>query len=170
MKKTLLLNASYEVLSFISERKAIKLLMKGKTEVIANWDDDFITWASGSIKHPSVLKLKNLVKINYYNTTNFSRRSVVNRDKSTCQYCSKHLVPSQVTIDHVIPKVQGGTTTFANCVVSCHQCNNKKADRTPEQANMVLLIKPTLPSFGDAHYLNKFQSHWHTEWDNFLKY
>ncbi len=168
-KKTLLLSASYEVISFIPERKVYKLLFspKDKVEVISSWDDDVI-WANGKIKHPSILRLKNHVKRNFFNS-NFSRKALVKRDKSMCQYCSKKLSASQITIDHVLPKAQRGGTSFTNCVVSCQICNGKKADRTPEQAGMLLLKKPTHPSFAAQHYVADPQEYWHDDWNDYLR-
>ena len=144
-KKTLLLNASYEVLSFITEKKAFKLLIKEKVEVVSSWND-LVNWGDGKIKHPATLRLKKHVRRNYFNS-NFSRKALVKRDRSTCQYCGKKLTASMITIDHVLPRAQGGVTSFVNCVVCCQLCNNKKADKTPEQAGMKLLRKPTHPSF-----------------------
>lgn len=167
-KKTLLLNASYEVLSFIPERKVYKLLIKDKVEVISSWEED-IKWLTGKIKHPSILRLKNHVKRNYFNS-NFSRKALVKRDRNTCQYCSRKLTASQITVDHVLPRAQGGITSFTNCVVCCQICNNKKADKTPEQANMILLKKPTHPSFSAQYYVSDPQEYWHEDWDGFLSH
>lgn len=167
-KKTLLLDASYQVISFIPEKKVFKLLIKDKAEILSNWQES-INWFSGRIKHPAILRLKNHVKRNYFNS-NFSRKALVKRDKSSCQYCSKKLNASQVTIDHVLPRAQGGITSFTNCVVSCQVCNNKKADRTPEQAGMKLFKKPTHPSFSVHYYVSDMQEHWHPEWDDFLSF
>jgi hypothetical protein len=165
-KKTLLLDASYQVLSFIPERKMFKLLFKNKIEVEDTWDDEII-WVSGKIKHPSIVRLKTHVRRNYFNS-NFSRKALVKRDRSVCQFCGKKLTASQITIDHVLPRAQGGITSFTNCVVCCQICNNKKADRTPEQAGMTLLKKPTHPSFSSHHYVADPQEHWFSGWDNFL--
>ena len=167
-KKTLLLSASYEVISFIPERKAFKLLFndKDKVEVISSWDENII-WSSGAVKHPSILRLKNHVKRNFFNS-NFSRKALVKRDKSTCQFCLKKLTASQITIDHVLPRAQGGITSFTNCVISCQVCNNKKANRTPEQAGMHLHKKPTHPSFTANLYVSDPQEYWHSDWDDFL--
>lgn len=74
-KRTLLLNSSYEVLQFVGYKKAVKLISKDKCEIIANWQDD-ITWSSGSLKHPAILRLKNTVRRNYFNS-NFSRKAMV---------------------------------------------------------------------------------------------
>jgi hypothetical protein len=167
MKKTLLLNTSFEVLSFISDRRALKFLMKeDKCEVLSVWED-IIYWGSGHINHPAILRLNNSVKRNWTKTT-FSRYSVVKRDASTCQYCGKKLLPAQITIDHVIPKALGGDNSFTNCVVSCKECNNKKDRRTPEQANMKLLRRPTFLSFASHHTLSDHQEVWHPEWDYYL--
>lgn len=165
-KKALLLNSSYEVLSFIPERKVLKLIFKDKVEVISTWEDD-CCWISGKIRYPSILRLKNHVKIKYSNT-NFSRKVLIKRDKNTCQYCEKKLIGSQITVDHILPKSQGGGTSFTNCVVCCQLCNGKKADRTPEQAGMYLLRKPTHPSFTTSYFVYDQQECWHVDWDNFL--
>jgi len=167
-KKTLLLNSSFEVLSFIPERKAFKLLCKDKVEVLSNWED-IIVWGKDNINHPAILRLKNHVKRNYLNA-NFSRKALVKRDKSTCQYCNTKLTASQVTVDHVLPKAQGGITSFTNCVVCCHLCNNIKADRTPEQAGMILLKTPTHPTFTDNFHVSDPQEYWHSDWSAFLNY
>lgn len=165
-KKTLLLSSTYQVINFIPERKVFKLLFKDKVEVISAWDETFY-WGSGSVKHPSILRLKNHVRKNYFNS-NFSRKALIKRDRSTCQYCSRKLTASQITVDHVLPRAQGGITSFTNCVVCCQICNNKKADKTPEQAAMVLLKKPTHPSFSAHHYIADQQEFWAPEWDDFL--
>jgi 5-methylcytosine-specific restriction endonuclease McrA len=165
-KKTLLLDSSYQVVSFIPERKLFKLLIKDKIEIESCWNDE-VNWINGKIKHPSVVRLKNHVKRNYFNS-NFSRKALVKRDRSTCQYCGKKLTASQITIDHVLPRAQGGITSFTNCVVCCQICNNKKADKTPEQAKMTLLKRPTHPSFSAHNYVADPQDNWHPSWDDFL--
>jgi len=165
-KKALLLNATYEVLSFIPEKKVLKLIFKEKAEIISTWGD-YIVWGSGKIKFPSILKLKNYVKINHINT-NFSRKMLIKRDKNICQYCNKKLFGAQITVDHVLPKSQGGTTSFTNCVISCQNCNSKKANNTPEQANMVLLKKPTHPSYSSTYFIHDYQDQWHSDWDSFI--
>lgn len=165
-KKTLLLDSSYQVLSFISERRLFKLLFKEKVEIESSWNDE-ISWINGKIKYPSIVRLKKYIKRTYFNS-NFSRRSIIKRDESKCQYCDKKLSASQITIDHILPKARGGITSFVNCVVSCHSCNNKKADRTPEQADMTLLKRPMHPSFLIQHYVPESQEYWHADWDNYF--
>jgi 5-methylcytosine-specific restriction endonuclease McrA len=166
--KTLLLDSSYQVLSFISEKKVMKLIVKDKVEIVEEWQNSFITWSSGKIKHPSVVRLKKHVRRNYFNS-NFSRKALIKRDRSVCQYCCRKLTASQITIDHVLPRAQGGITSFTNTVVACTPCNNLKADKTPEQANMKLLRKPTHPSFSMHHYASDQQENWNFAWDDYLK-
>ena len=84
----------------------------------------------------------------------FSRRNVARRDHHTCQYCGAQPGGGSITIDHVVPRSQGGTTSWANCVAACVACNARKADRTPEQAGMHLRRHPARPAWKplyDAH-------------------
>ena len=64
----------------------------------------------------------------------FSRRNIFKRDHWTCQYCGCQPGGEELTIDHVLPRSQGGTSTWENCVLACIGCNKRKADRTPHQA------------------------------------
>lgn len=165
-KETLLLNNTWEVLSFISHRKVLKLLVKDKVEVVSTWDDE-IVWVNGKLKYPSILRLKKYVKRNFIKS-DFNRRALLNRDLHCCQYCGVKLTQSQITIDHILPKAQKGTTSFTNCVVCCQLCNGKKADRTPEQAEMVLLKKPIRPSFFSYNYFVNPKEHWFPGWSDFI--
>jgi len=166
-RKILLLNSTYEVLSFVTERKAIKLVVKNKVEVLNFWDD-IITFGYGNMKLPSILRLINHVKRNYYNS-NFSRRALIKRDENRCQYCAKTLSASRITIDHIIPRSQGGITSYTNCVVCCFTCNSKKANRTPEQAMMVLMKTPKQPTLASMHCFIDSKEQWHSSWDDYLK-
>ena len=77
----------------------------------------------------------------------FSRRNVAKRDHHTCQYCGAQPGGESITIDHVVPRSQGGTSSWANCVAACVACNARKADRTPEQAGMHLRRHPARPAW-----------------------
>ncbi len=166
MKKTLLLGASYEVLNFIDFKKTIKHLVNDKVEVISSWEE-CILFGSNKINYPSIVRLKVPHKRHYFRN-GFDREALIKRDKSICQYCCLKLNNHQVTIDHVLPRAQGGVTSFINCVVACQTCNNKKDDRTPEQANMKLLKRPTLPSFVSRKNRTDNLEFWHKDWDDFL--
>ena len=55
-----------------------------------------------------------------------------------CQYCGDQPGGEELTIDHVVPRAQGGVSSWTNCVLACIDCNKRKADRTPQQAGMKL--------------------------------
>jgi hypothetical protein len=164
-KKVLLLNSTYEVLNFITEKKALKLFVKGKVDIISTWSDIEFLFQKEIIKFPATLRLKYFVKKRYTQLI-FSRKSVFKRDRYCCQYCGKYLKSGQITMDHVIPKSAGGQSTFSNCVTSCYGCNSKKGNKTPEQAEMTLLTYPTIP-LGYIHYVSE-QDHWHDDWNVYL--
>lgn len=165
-KKTLLLSANYEALSFIKERKTLKLLFKDKVDVISAWDES-VRWVDGDIQYPSIVRLKSQIKRHHLHVS-FSRAALVRRDRATCQYCNKQLQPSMITIDHVLPKSLGGGTNFSNCVVCCKPCNSKKSNKTPEMANMPLIRKPFTPSFHVHLQSKEVDGVWHSDWSMFL--
>jgi 5-methylcytosine-specific restriction endonuclease McrA len=66
----------------------------------------------------------------------FSRKNLFKRDRYTCQYCGIQPGPEELTVDHVVPRSRGGTSTWENCVLACVECNKRKADRTPAQAGL----------------------------------
>ena len=73
----------------------------------------------------------------------FSRHNIYTRDANTCQYCGRQLARSDLNLDHVKPRSQGGRTTWENVVCCCVDCNLAKGARTPEQAKLRLLRAPT---------------------------
>jgi 5-methylcytosine-specific restriction endonuclease McrA len=75
----------------------------------------------------------------------FSRANVLARDAYTCQYCGRTAASRELTFDHVLPRAQGGRTTWENIVAACARCNEKKGCRTPAQAGMTLRRKPYRP-------------------------
>ncbi|MEO0476611.1 MAG: HNH endonuclease [Planctomycetota bacterium] len=74
-----------------------------------------------------------------------NRRNIFARDKNICQYCGNKFATSELSLDHVIPRSQGGGTSWENLVCCCVGCNSKKGGRTPEQAHMPLIRKPVRP-------------------------
>ncbi len=50
-----------------------------------------------------------------------------------CFYCFNPLKLKDSTVDHIIPKSEGGTDTMTNKVVSCSSCNmTKSSKRIPD--------------------------------------
>lgn len=164
--KCLLLNSSYEGMAFISETRALKLYFNDKVDVISTWDEK-IYWSSGSMKLPAIIKLKYYVKY-VPRRSAFNRLAVFRRDMYSCSYCGKALHQELLTIDHIIPKSRGGSTTWLNTVSCCGPCNLLKSNKTPEEAKMKLLIKPKIPEIKLKHFLVGITER-HPDWENYLK-
>jgi 5-methylcytosine-specific restriction endonuclease McrA len=98
------------------------------------------------LRIPRVIQLTRFDKIPKQKI-HYNRRTIYRRDNNTCQYCGGRPGTKELSIDHVIPRAQGGMTTWENVVVACTGCNSKKADRTPEQAGMRLLRQPRKPQY-----------------------
>ena len=159
----LVLNASYEPINIVSARRAIKLVMKG-----AAWVElaspHVIRTVFGGIPVPSVVRLLVYRKMPRLNRS-VSRKSILLRDRHTCQYCNRSLAPKLLTLDHVVPRSKGGDGTWENLVAACCVCNNRKADRTPTEAGMPLIRKPA--PFG-IHARQRLMIGDESAWDKYL--
>ena len=80
-----------------------------------------------------------------------TNRTLFHRDQNICLYCGLQFAHGQLTRDHVIPASRSGLSTWENCVTACRHCNQRKDDRTPEEASMKLLAVPYTPNL--AEYL-----------------
>lgn len=143
-----LLNADYSFLNVVSWKKAMILLAKGKVECI-KYSKKVIKDAYGRIiKVPAVMRLIKLIRTLYRTKVPYSKKNVMVRDGFKCAYCGKE--GKRLTIDHIIPKVKGGKSTFENTVTSCKPCNNKKGHKTCREVNMFPRVKayqPTISQF-----------------------
>lgn len=95
---------------------------------------------------------------------NYNRSAVYKRDNHSCQYCGEQKTRSELSLDHVVPRCQGGVTSWENVVVACTKCNSKKAGRTPKEAKMKLLNVPQKPNYNFFYDEVKIKS-----WEQFLK-
>ncbi|MCI0706814.1 MAG: HNH endonuclease [Ignavibacteriae bacterium] len=142
-RKVLVLNHNYEPLSVCNVKKAIILLYLGKAELIAAADGLHLHSVSATMPFPSVVRLGIYVRVPYKRIV-LSRKNILRRDSHRCQYCGRADVP--LTVDHILPKARGGDESWENLVCACVRCNNKKGDRTPHEAEMVLRRKPIRPN------------------------
>ena len=108
--------------------------------------DRWLKTASLWILVPEVIVLQRFNGVPRRELT-FSRRNIYRRDGFTCQYCGVRPGGNQLTIDHVVPRAQGGETRWDNCVLACVDCNFHKGNRTPAQAAMRLKRKPVQPKW-----------------------
>jgi 5-methylcytosine-specific restriction endonuclease McrA len=144
MEGVLLLNATYEPLSILSLRRAAKLLLKERAEPVASESVPLIS-PGRILTIPTVLRLKLYVNVPRRLPPAWTRRGLLARDSYTCAYCGKSCSPREATVDHVLPVSRGGRSSWGNTVTACCRCNQRKADRTPHEAGMKLLIEPKLP-------------------------
>ncbi len=143
-RRVLLLNQTYEPLNIVSIRRAIKLLVLLKAELVYFDENHLIKSSNISIPRPVVIRLKRYIHLKYREPP-LTKKNILLRDNYTCQYCGTRKPP--LTIDHIIPKSRGGKDTWDNLVTACVKCNAKKGDRTPEEAGMKLLSRPRKPTY-----------------------
>ena len=98
------------------------------------------------LRVPEVVALTDYDRLPVAHVT-FSRRNIFKRDHFACQYCGAQPGSEELTIDHVVPRAQGGVSSWENCVLACTTCNKRKANRTPEQARMRVRKKPVRPAW-----------------------
>lgn len=124
------------------------MLMQGKARSPFNYEHCYeIKTGSGVFHLPSALVLVNYVFIPF-SLARPSKRNIIRRDNSECQYCGCHVSRESVTIDHVIPKSRGGKHEWTNVVVSCKKCNAKKSNRTPTETGISPRHIPVAPKRG----------------------
>jgi 5-methylcytosine-specific restriction endonuclease McrA len=141
--KVLALSHTYEPLGVIDWDKAITLLCSGKVNVLSEYERE-VRSPSTTLKIPSVVVFRHNKRAKT-KTVRFSRNNIWIRDEGKCQYCGKHVSTKEFTLDHVVPRTNGGTTIWSNVVTCCYPCNQKKGDKSPSQANMRLLRQPIKP-------------------------
>ena len=146
MRRVLLLNASQEIVSLIKWQRAVALLMQGKVAKPAGYDEHYeISTTSGVFRLPTALVLVQYVRIPY-KCVAITKENVLRRDGHVCAYCGCTLTNSTCTIDHITPTSRGGKHTWKNIVASCKRCNNRKDNKTPEEAHMPLKKNPFVPT------------------------
>jgi 5-methylcytosine-specific restriction endonuclease McrA len=139
----LVLNATYEPINVCSVRRAAVLLLKSKAEVLehAAWE---LRSEHTAMPRPVVIRLVSYVNVpRDTHRRKITRRAVFARDGWACQYCGSR---SNLTVDHVIPRSKGGTSSWDNIVASCAPCNRRKGDHLPDKAGMHPRQTPTAPN------------------------
>ena len=180
--EVLVLNKSFQPVNVIDLKRGLCMLYTGLAHALDEQYQmfDFESWQSLSVETrddcigttAGVLKIPRILVLQAYNRipvgrVRFSRRNIYARDGSTCQYCGKTGASSEFNLDHVIPRSQGGKTTWENVVCSCVKCNSRKGGRTPEQAGMRLLSRPKRPSWHELGRKSKFVAQ-HDSWLPFI--
>lgn len=180
----LVLNRGWTYIAVATAAEAIKDLFTGvstavdeETFAVYTFDDwvergvkpgkPFIQTPKFRVEVPEVIVLSNFDKIPR-KSIHYSKYHVYRRDRYTCQYCGSQLKREQLTIDHVLPRSQGGQTSWQNCVTCCGPCNAEKADRTPEQAGMKLRKAPAKPQWSIEMAVRRMNVKRKESWSKFI--
>lgn len=165
----LVLNRLYVAVHVIGVRRAFSLLCRELAEVIhcdegrfANYDfeawrefcdlrvmdkqphEDWLRSVHFEILVPRVIRLMEYDRMPS-RALRLNRHTIFARDEHRCQYCGRRFPVAQLSLDHVIPRSRGGSTSWENVVCACLGCNVKKGGRTPQEAHMKLVTKPIRP-------------------------
>ncbi len=164
----LVLNASYEPINVCGARRAIVLVLKG----VASAEETSAHTVSAARQHlsiPSVIRLLEYRRIPHQ-TRALSRKNILMRDRHICQYCQRTGHHSPLTLDHVVPRSRGGDTSWENLVACCHDCNNRKGNRTPEESGMRLARAPRPFSMHTSRHLMRLLARGEDRWQKYLFY
>jgi 5-methylcytosine-specific restriction endonuclease McrA len=187
----LVLNKMWMAIRVVDARRAFALLLRDMAEVIRVDDGsfagyDFESWADLSMVKQDFqvqnyewvrtvrlhLAVPKIIRLLGYDRlprqdVKLNRRNIFARDGNTCQYCGKHHASSELSLDHIIPRSQGGESGWENLVCCCVTCNARKGGRTPHQAHMQLIRKPVKPKRNPVINL-RLGSDKYASWRSFL--
>jgi len=142
--RCMVLNSSYEYLN-IEESwfDSLMLVLEGKAVPIELYPD-VVRSQHCTFQLPAAVVMRYQVNLRKRNRLFQmpTKRAVFIRDNFECQYCGSRLTMGSGTRDHVLPRSRKGPDALTNVVASCKPCNGRKANRTPEQAGMVLRSQP----------------------------
>lgn len=162
-RPTLVLNRIWQPVGVASVARSLTLVAGERARIVDPTDFQQYTWADWAKLVPQAdepfvqavtfrMRVPEVITLCVYdrvpaNAVTFSRRNIYKRDRFTCQYCGAQPGSEELTIDHVLPRSRGGTSTWENCVLACTECNTRKADRTPAEAAMPLRKTPVRPKW-----------------------
>lgn len=144
--KTLLLDKNWQPIKIISWKCALNLLFLKKAHTVSEYPDLKVRSTSKAFSVPAILRSES-TPVRVPRRTPCTSANIFLRDKNLCAYCGVRKSKSDLTVDHVIPIVQGGEWDWKNLISACRKCNQKKGGRTPKQAGMKLLFQPKEPGW-----------------------
>lgn len=164
----LVLNATFEPIHVTGVRRALGLMLKGvaQAEELSRAE---VHSPSRTLQVPSVIRLLTYRHIPQQSRA-LSRKSILLRDRNTCQFCGNAFPASELTLDHVVPRSRGGHSSWDNLVACCYQCNNSKGDRTPEEAGLQLVRRPRPFTLHTSRQLMRLIGHKDEKWRKYLFY
>ncbi len=187
----LVLNKHYAALRVVSARRAFCMLFGETAEIISVEDSQFLSYDFDSWRELSELRARyereehewvrcvrfelavpRIIRVLIYDRlpraeVKFTRRNIFARDRNHCQYCGRRFATSELSLDHVVPRSQGGLSTWDNVCCCCVKCNIRKGGRTPREAGMRLICKPVRPRRSPIIAL-RLGSEKYASWKQFL--
>jgi len=164
----LVLNATFEPINVTAVRRALVLMLKGVAQA-EEMNHSEVHSAQQAMKVPSVIRLLAYRHIPQQSRA-LSRKNILLRDKNTCQFCGNILPASELTLDHVVPRSRGGRSSWENLVACCYECNNRKGDRTPEEAGLHLVRRPRPFTLHTSRQLMRLLGRQDEKWRKYLFY
>lgn len=162
-RDTLVLNRSWMAIATTPVRHALTLVFTGsalaiqpetfETHSFESWSGLHVPKGEPAVSTVNmVLRVPEVIVLRHYagiprQVLPFTRRNLVRRDQSTCQYCGRRPGTAELSIDHVVPRSRGGDTSWENCVLACVHCNRRKGSKLAHDAGMRLLRKPHVPQW-----------------------
>jgi 5-methylcytosine-specific restriction endonuclease McrA len=149
--RCLALNASFEPLTMVPVRRALRLVIDGKAEIVEADGGAVVRSERLQIPRPAVIRLVKLVHV-----PRRFRRQVTNtflfaRDNYRCQFCGRHQIALRhrecLTRDHLVPLSRGGSNAWNNVLTACSTCNTRKGNLLPKEVGMHPLRAPFEPHF-----------------------
>ena len=162
----LVLNATFEPINVTAVRRAVTLVLKGVAQAEEHNHAELHS-AREHMPVPSVIRLLAYRHIPQQ-TRALSRKNILLRDRNTCQFCSHVFCASELTLDHVVPRSRGGHSSWENLVACCYQCNNRKGDRTPEEAGLRLARRPRPFTLHTSRQLMRLLGRQDEKWRKYL--
>ncbi|MBA8795011.1 hypothetical protein FHX74_002639 [Friedmanniella endophytica] len=145
MSQVIIYNLDGELLGTVTLKHAIKMLYRQVAQVHESVPGEMY----GPYPRPRAVMLLHYVYARWRwerkGRVPYSKQGVMRRDRHRCAYCEK----PATTVDHVIPRCQGGSTDWLNVVAACERCNCAKGGLTPDQAGIALRHLPFVPVFTD---------------------
>jgi len=142
--RVLLLNQTYEPLGTVSVARAVIMTLKNSVTIEELDGDRVLRSANAVFPVPSVVRRREYINIRRRcEAAGAKRTRIYMRDKFRCQYCGEKKVADELTLDHILPRSRGGDNSPVNIVTACVPCNDRKSNRTPDEARMPLLTSQT---------------------------
>ena len=156
---------SYFPLSLCTWQESVKAALCARVNVLAHYDR-VIRSPSLTLPLPSVISLKSYIRPALYPA--FTRFNVFLRDHFSCQYCG--VQAKDLTFDHVVPRAQGGRTTWDNVVAACASCNLKKGGNLPTIVRMYPRFSPRRPTTYELNACGRLfpPNYLHESWIDYL--